>query len=306
MHKASHECAKLCRGNHIAVIEKLMTGTVMSNRNLTIGFIGGGNMAQAIIRGLVKAGHPAENISIADPAIAQRTAIAAIDTGLFVTSDNSIVARNAQALVLAVKPQVMAEVAIHLGQQTRPSRQVIVSVAAGIRLDSLRDWFGKRAAIVRVMPNQPALIGKGMSGLCATAEVGTAGRATVDYLLCATGKSVWFNDESLMDCVTALSGSGPAYFYLIMEIMQDVAIELGFDHPTARLLSTQTALGAAGVAADTDEDLALLRERVTSPGGTTAAALQVLESSGLRVIFRNALLAARDRAIELGQPGKGN
>lgn len=273
----------------------------MSNGNLTIGFIGGGNMAQAIIRGLVKAGHPAENISIADPSIAQRTAMAAIDSGLFVTSDNVVVARNAQVLVLAVKPQVMAEVAVVLGQQTRPAQQIIVSVAAGIKLASLRDWFGKSAAIVRVMPNQPALIGEGMSGLCATAEVGATGRSTVDYMLSATGKSVWFDDESLIDCVTALSGSGPAYFYLMMEIMQDVAIELGFDHGTARMLSTQTALGAARVAAGTHEELSLLRERVTSPGGTTAAALQVLENSGLRTIFRDALLAARDRAIELGQ-----
>jgi len=273
----------------------------MSNHNLTIGFIGGGNMAQAIIRGLVKAGHPAENISIADPAITQRTAIAAIDGALFVTTDNELVARSAQILVLAVKPQVMAEIASILGQQSRPTQQVIVSVAAGIRLDSLRDWFGKAAAIVRVMPNQPALIGAGMSGLCATAEVSTAGRNAVDYLLSATGESVWFDDESLLDGVTALSGSGPAYFYLIMEIMQDVAIELGFDHSTARLLGTQTALGAAGVAAGTHEELALLRERVTSPGGTTAAALQVLEVSGLRVILRRALLAARDRAIELGK-----
>ena len=273
----------------------------MSNHNLTIGFIGGGNMAQAIIRGLVKAGHPAENISIADPSIAQRTAIAAIDGALFVTTDNELVARSAQVLVLAVKPQVMAEVAIILGKQSRPTQQVIVSVAAGITLDSLRDWFGKAAAIVRVMPNQPALIGAGMSGLCATGEVSTAGRKAVDYLLSATGKSVWFDDESLLDGVTALSGSGPAYFYLIMEIMQDVAIELGFDHSTARLLSTQTALGAAGVAAGTHEELALLRERVTSPGGTTAAALRVLEDSGLRVILRRALLAARDRAIELGK-----
>jgi len=283
-----------------------MTGMAMSNRNLTIGFIGGGNMAQAIIRGLVKAGHPAENISVADPSISQRTISAAIDTSLFVTSDNAVVARSAQALVLAVKPQMMAEVAAGLGQQTRPAQQVIVSVAAGIRLDSLREWFGKTAAIVRVMPNQPALIGEGMSGLCATAEVDAIGRATVDYLLSATGKSVWFDDESLMDCVTALSGSGPAYFYLIMEIMQDVAIELGFDPRTARLLSTQTALGAAGVAAGSNEELALLRERVTSPGGTTAAALQVLENSGLRAIFRNALLAARDRAGELGQPTNEN
>ncbi len=272
----------------------------MNNRSLTIGFIGGGYMAQAIIRGLLKAGHPAIKISVADPSVAQRTAIAEIDAGLLVTADNAYVARSPQVLILAVKPQIMASVATDLGLQTRPAQQIIVSVAAGITLDSLRGWFGKRAAIVRVMPNQPALIGEGMSGLCATADVDTAGRAVATYLLAATGETTWFENESLMDGVTALSGSGPAYFYLLMEIMQDVAIELGFDTATARLLSTQTALGAATVAAGTRDELAQLRERVTSPGGTTAAALETLENAGIRTIFRSALLAARDRAIELG------
>jgi pyrroline-5-carboxylate reductase len=274
----------------------------MNNRSLTIGFIGGGNMAQAIIRGLLKAGHPAINISVADPSVTQRTAIASIDEGLLVTPDNAYVARSAQVLVLAVKPQIMASVATDLGLQTRPAQQIVVSVAAGITLDLLSGWFGKSAAIVRVMPNQPALIGEGMSGLCATADVGAAGRAAVNYLLAATGQATWFEDESLMDGVTALSGSGPAYFYLLMEIMQDVATELGFDTATARLLSTQTALGAATLAAGTRDELAQLRERVTSPGGTTAAALETLENAGIRAIFRSALLAARNRAIELGKP----
>jgi pyrroline-5-carboxylate reductase len=274
----------------------------MNNRSLTIGFIGGGNMAQAIIRGLLKADHPAINISVADPSVTQRTAIASIDEGLLVTPDNAYVARSAQVLVLAVKPQIMASVATDLGLQTRPAQQIIVSVAAGITLDLLSGWFGTSAAIVRVMPNQPALIGEGMSGLCATANVGAAGRAAVNYVLAATGQATWFEDESLMDGVTALSGSGPAYFYLLMEIMQDVATELGFDAATARLLSTQTALGAATLAAGTRDELAQLRERVTSPGGTTAAALETLENGGIRAIFRSALLAARNRAIELGKP----
>jgi len=183
-----------------------------------------------------------------------------------------------------------------------PARPAADSVAAGFTLAPLRGWLGNNAAIVRVMPNQPALIGEGMSGLCATVDVDSTGRAAVNYLLAATGHTAWFEDESLMDGVTALSGSGPAYFYLLMEIMQNVAIELGFDTATARLLSTQTALGAATVAAGTKDELAQLRERVTSPGGTTAAALKKLENAGIRAIFRSALLAARDRAIELGKP----
>lgn len=274
----------------------------MNNRSTTIGFIGGGNMAQAIIRGLLKAGHPAANISVADPSVTQRTTVATIDEGLLVTADNAFVARNAQLLVLAVKPQVMASVAAELGVQPRPAKQIVVSIAAGITLMSLSNWFGNKAALVRVMPNQPALIGEGMSGLCANSAVDTAGRNAVDYLLAATGKVAWFEDESLIDAVTALSGSGPAYFYLLMEIMRDVAIELGFDPAVARLLSTQTALGAASVAVNTQDELALLRERVTSPGGTTAAALQSMEQAGIRDIVRRALLAARDRAIELGKP----
>jgi len=278
----------------------------MSNRSLTIGFIGGGNMAQAIIRGLLKAGHPATNISIAEPSVTQRTTIASIDEGLLVTPDNDYVAREAKLLVLAVKPQIMATVAEELGKQSRNAKQIVVSIAAGITLKALAGWFGDNTSIVRVMPNQPALVGEGMSGLCATNRVTQLERDAVDYLLAATGKSAWFEDESMIDGVTALSGSGPAYFYLLMEIMQEVAAEIGFDPATARLLATQTALGAARVAADTDDDLAELRRRVTSPGGTTAAALEVLESSGIRAIFRTALMAARDRAVELGNPASRN
>jgi pyrroline-5-carboxylate reductase len=152
-----------------------------------------------------------------------------------------------------------------------------------------------------VMPNQPALVGEGMSGLYATAAASQADKDLAHYLLAATGKATWFEDEKLMDAVTAISGSGPAYFYLIMEIMQEVAGEFGFDAQTARELATQTALGAARVARQDTTELATLRERVTSPGGTTAAALNALENAGIRDIFRSALTAARDRSIALGQ-----
>jgi pyrroline-5-carboxylate reductase len=162
-------------------------------------------------------------------------------------------------------------------------------------------WFGTDSALVRVMPNQPALVGEGMSGLCASSKVSDSGKASATYVMEATGKALWFTDESLMDAVTAVSGSGPAYFYLVMEIMQEVAEELGFDKATARTLCIQTALGAGRVASATDDDLAALRERVTSPGGTTEAALKSLEASGIRDMFRSALRAAKDRSIELGK-----
>ena len=257
-------------------------------------------MAQAIIRGLLAAGHDAKSIAVADPAESQQQALAAIDSEIRLSTDGTALAADSELLVLAVKPQIMPEVCQALSSVPRPTEQVIVSIAAGITLQSMTAWFGSDAGIVRVMPNQPALLAEGMSGLCATNNVSAAGKEQAGYAMAATGKLVWIDDESLMDAVTAVSGSGPAYFYLIMEIMQELAEEFGFDADTARLLSTQTALGAGRVAASSDEALASLRERVTSPGGTTAAALATLEAEGIRAMFRKALTAARDRSIELG------
>jgi pyrroline-5-carboxylate reductase len=273
------------------------------HHDIRIGFIGGGNMAQAIIRGLIQAGHPAGTISVADPDTNQRSGVASLHADIGLAEDNISVAGAADVLVLAVKPQIMAEVVAPLGQAERPVSQVVISVAAGITLASMQEWLGADAALVRVMPNQPALVGAGMSGLCANAGVSESGRDAAAYVMEATGRTIWFDDEALMDAVTAVSGSGPAYFYLVMEIMQEVAEEFGFDTATARLLATQTAFGAGSVAADSNEALADLRSRVTSPGGTTAAALESLEAAGIRDMFRTALQAARQRSIELGRGG---
>jgi pyrroline-5-carboxylate reductase len=267
----------------------------------SIGFIGGGNMAQAIIRGLLNAGHPAKKIYVADPAPGPQEIVAAIDAAITLTTDNTLLAESCDVLVLAVKPQIMAAVAEPLKEADKLANQIVVSVAAGVTLESMQSWFGTDAALIRVMPNQPALIGEGMSGLCANPNVSDTGKKLATYVMEATGKVLWFDDEQLIDAVTAISGSGPAYFYLVMEIMQQVAEEFGFDPETARTLCTQTALGAGRVAAISAEDLTTLRERVTSPGGTTAAALQKLEESGIRDMFRTALQAARDRSVELGQ-----
>jgi pyrroline-5-carboxylate reductase len=274
----------------------------MSNQNISIGFIGAGNMAQAIIRGLLNAGHPATRIFIADPATEQQRAVSSINADISCSTDNADLASRVDVLVLAVKPQLMAEIVAPLADISRPREQLIVSVAAGITLESLAHWFGSDAALVRVMPNQPALVGAGMSGLCAGSETNADARNKAAYVMQATGNIVWLEEEALMDAVTAVSGSGPAYFYLVMEIMQQVAEEeFGFDAHTARELVTQTALGAGKTATVSEEQLAALRAQVTSPGGTTAAALQSLEAAGIRDMFRAALKAARDRSVELGR-----
>jgi pyrroline-5-carboxylate reductase len=273
----------------------------MSNDQISIGFIGAGNMAQAMVRGLLKSGHATAAIRVSDPAQAQRKIITNINADIVCTDGNDALAADCDVLVLAVKPQIMPEVVKPLAQVRRPSGQVIVSVAAGITLDSLAAWFGTETALVRVMPNQPSLVGDGMAGLCATDNVSAPARDMASYVMEATGKIAWFDDEQLLDAVTAISGSGPAYFYLVMEIMQEVATEFGFDPATARLLSVQTALGASHVADLSDENLAALREHVTSPGGTTEAALKSLEANGIRDMFRTALGAARDRSAELGK-----
>ena len=182
-----------------------------------IGFIGGGNMAQAIVRGLLQAGHPAHLISVSDPAESQQEALKGINPELVVAGDNAALVEESDVLVLAVKPQIMGDVVEPLTALQRCEGQVIVSVAAGITLATLQNWFGNDAGLVRVMPNQPALVGEGMSGLCATPAVNAAGKALAGYTMEATGEAIWFDDEQLIDAVTAVSGSGPAYFYLVME-----------------------------------------------------------------------------------------
>lgn len=273
----------------------------MDTSELSIGFIGGGNMAQAIIRGLLGAGHKASRLHVADPSAQQRTVLKDLAAGINVSADNDDVAALADVLVLAIKPQILPDVVKTLQPDTRPGSQLIVSIAAGITMATLRGWFGNDQRLVRVMPNTPALIGAGMSGLYAGNDLDSTSRGWADYVMEATGDTLWVNDEALIDAVTAISGSGPAYFFLVIEAMQEVARELGFDEQQARLLTTRTAAGAGLLAAQSDLPAATLRQQVTSPGGTTAAALAELEQGGIRDIFRTALFAARDRAIELGK-----
>ena len=275
----------------------------MSYMDLDIGFVGAGHMGRAIIAGLVSAGPTPARIRAADPSAEQRTRLQAIHPDLQVSDDNALPATASQVLVLAVKPQVMEAALTPLRSIERADDQLVISIAAGVTLTQLEEWLGTGRAIVRAMPNQPALVNAGMSILTASPTTSPVQRDQATYVAEAMGEACWIDDESLMDAVTAVSGSGPAYFYLLMEMMEDCAREMGLPADLARILARQTGLGAGLVARDATESAAELRESVTSPGGTTAAAVAVLEAAGFRDIFRKALAAARDRSMNLGEAG---
>jgi pyrroline-5-carboxylate reductase len=262
-----------------------------------IGFIGAGNMASSIIGGLINRGHEASLISASDLDTEKLDALAT-KTGLS-AADNETIAQTADVIVLAVKPQVMSAVSTELAASLGDRRPLIVSIAAGITLSALERWFGPDAALVRCMPNTPALVGSGASGLFANALVNAAQRSIADQLLGAVGLSVWVETESDIDSVTALSGSGPAYFFLMMEAMQESAVKLGLSSELAKALTYQTALGAAQLALASDEETAQLRRNVTSPNGTTERAINHFEDGGLRQLVDGALQAAHARSIEL-------
>lgn len=266
----------------------------------TITFIGAGNMARSLIGGLLADGYPAERIRAADPNEAQRTEIAG-RFGIRVEADNASAVEGADAVVLAVKPQVIRDVAQPLGERLRAGGTLVISIAAGVREADLSRWLGGGIAVVRTMPNTPSLVQTGATALFANQHVSQDQRSLAESLLRAVGITQWLDDEALMDAVTAVSGSGPAYFFLMMEVMEDIGAELGLPRETSRLLTLETALGAARMALESDEQPAKLRQRVTSPGGTTEAAITAMEDGGLRDIYSRALRAAASRARELGQ-----
>ena len=265
----------------------------------TLAFIGGGNMARSLIGGLIADGYPAGHIWVADPD-KERLAELAAAFGIRVTPDNAEAASVAEAVVLAVKPQVMRSVAESLRGLIEHRAPLVISIAAGVRESDLDRWLGGSAAIVRCMPNTPALVQSGATALYGNSRVSAAQRDIAESLLRAAGITRWVDDEQLLDAVTAVSGSGPAYFFLFIEMLEHSARELGLTDNTARLLALQTALGAAKMALESSEDAATLRQRVTSPGGTTQAALEVLEQGGIRELFDKAVRAAARRAAELG------
>ncbi len=270
-----------------------------------VGFIGAGNMARALAGGLINSGWDRSRLILADPDAGQRDGIHAL-LGLEVHADNAAVAARADILVFAVKPQALAVAAQALAAVAQQRRPLVVSVAAGVRIEDLERWLGGNLPVVRVMPNTAVLVGAGACGMYANAHVNEAMRSQAESILRAVGVAVWVEREALLDAVTALSGSGPAYFFLTMEALEQAAIAQGLSREAARLLTLQTAYGAAKMALEGAEEPATLRRRVTSPGGTTEQAVQVLEAGGLRRLFHDALEAAARRARELAELfGKG-
>lgn len=265
----------------------------------SIAFIGGGNMASSLIGGLVADGHPKDAIWVTD-LDADKLKSVQDRFQVNTTGDNNLAVRRAGTVVLAVKPQVINSIVEDIRHSARDSAPLIVSIAAGVREADILRGLGYDAAIVRCMPNTPALLGCGATGLFANAHVTAEQRSRAENILRAVGITVWVEDESLLDAVTAVSGSGPAYFFLMMELMERIGADLGLSREAARSLVLQTALGAARMASETGESPKTLRERVTSPGGTTEAALNRLTSGEFEVLLKQALEAARDRAVELG------
>ncbi|GGK12173.1 pyrroline-5-carboxylate reductase [Luteimonas terricola] len=264
----------------------------------SIAFIGGGNMARSLIGGMVSRGADPAGIHVAEPVDALREALAR-DFGIQVHADAAAAAAAAGTWVFAVKPQVMRSVCKDLADRARATRPLAVSIAAGITAGQLSTWLGGDAAVVRAMPNTPSLLGAGMTGLHANAGVDAAGRERAQALLAAAGETVWIEDEALMDAVTAVSGSGPAYVFLLAEAMEDAARAQGLPADTARTLVQQTLFGAARMLTDSTEAPAELRRRVTSPGGTTQAAIETFEAGGLRALVASAIDAAAVRGREL-------
>lgn len=266
--------------------------------NQQIAFIGAGNMAGALIGGLLADGVPAQSLIAADPSAEKCRALESA-TGIRTTADNKAAVAQADVVVLAVKPQVLKDVAQEIAAQVQQRAPLVVSVAAGVRCDALSAWLGNNVALIRTMPNTPAMIQCGATALFATAGVSEQQREQAESLMRAVGLTQWVDDESLIDAVTAVSGSGPAYFFLVIEAIEAAGRQLGLSAETAHLLTLQTALGAARMALESSESPAMLRERVTSPGGTTERALGILEDGGIRNLFARALTGARERSVEL-------
>lgn len=261
-------------------------------------FIGGGNMARSLVGGLIARGVDASMIRVVDPNAGTRDALAR-DFGIDVRAEAADAVDGAATWVLATKPQVLRGVCESLASTAQATRPLVLSIAAGITATQLERWLGGDVAVVRTMPNTPALLGAGVTGLFANAHVDAVGRARAQALLQSAGATVWLDDEARMDAVTGTSGSGPAYVFLLAEAMEDAAIAQGLPADDARTLVVQTVLGAARMLAESGEAPAELRRRVTSPGGTTQAAIETFEAGGLRALVGDAIANATRRGGEL-------
>lgn len=265
-----------------------------------IGFIGGGNMASALINGLIASGHPADRIWVTDiNKDTLRMLQAAAHVRATVHLEEAVAPSD--VIIFAVKPQVLAGVAGNTAALLQTAKTLVISIAAGISQKSLSGWLGDKTPIIRCMPNTPALVRTGASALHANDNVTPEQRDLAENILRSVGLTIWAEDEAQLDAVTAVSGSGPAYFFLLMEAMESAAVKMGLSHEHARLLVQQTALGAAKIALESAESPAQLRQRVTSPGGTTQQAIATFQQGGFEKLVADALHAARNRSIELSQ-----
>ncbi|WP_286221717.1 pyrroline-5-carboxylate reductase [Marinobacter apostichopi] len=264
----------------------------------TISFIGAGNMASAIIGGMLDSGYKAANIWVSAPDDGHLQSIRK-KFGVSVTTDNRYCAQQADMVVLAVKPQVMADVCRDIAPVVQNTRPLMVSIAAGLTAETLDEWLAGGLPLVRVMPNTPSLVGKGAAGLYANAQVKDAQKKMVESVFESIGSALWVEDENLLHAVTALSGSGPAYFFLMLEALEEVAVDAGIEAGTARELAIQTMAGAAEMAARSEHDPGQLKRNVMSPGGTTEQAINTFEEGGLRDLVRKAYGAAFKRSEEM-------
>lgn len=257
-------------------------------------------MATSLISGLIASGYASAQIWVSD---VNPSTLQSLSQRLHVniTDDNRVLAEQVDVLVLAVKPQVLHEICRQIAPVIQQRKTLVVSIAAGINQDSLTQWLGAETAIVRCMPNTPALVLTGATALHANPRVDAVQKDTAESILRAVGLTLWVDDEAKLDAVTAVSGSGPAYYFLLMEAMEQAALNLGLDEADARLLIQQTALGAAKIALESSESPAVLRERVCSPGGTTQKAIETFQQNGFTEMVNKAMHAARDRSIEMSK-----
>lgn len=253
-------------------------------------------MGGSLIQGLLKQNYPSSHLRVADPNQAVLSPYRY--QGVQCDSDPATLCQGSDAIILAVKPQIMPQVLASLKGAVQP-QQLLISVAAGITIDYLQQQTNTDQAVVRSMPNTPALIGAGITGLCASSQVSETQKTLTEQILGAVGATLWLQDEALMNAVTAVSGSGPAYFFLLVEALSAAGVNQGLPAVQAAQLALHTGVGALRMALETGDDPAELRRRVTSPGGTTAAALNVLETGGLRELMQQAVQAATQRGIEL-------
>lgn len=266
----------------------------------TIAFIGAGNMARSLIGGLLSDGYDPNRIWVACPT-EQKLQELSSRFGVQTTQDNITAASSADVIVLAVKPQTIQTVVEEIKSVVQEQKTLMISIAAGMRVEKIQQWLETESPIVRCMPNTPALLRAGATALYANDQVSQQQKDISESIMRSVGVTVWLEDEADLDTVTALSGSGPAYFFLVIEAMQDAAEQLGLSSQDAKLLTLQTALGAARMALESDQDASVLREQVTSKGGTTEAALNVFKDGDLNHLFYQAIDAAKQRAAQLSE-----